>query len=119
MSNVWQNNIILKKADQPAHDIYQLTKKFPRTEQYGLTSQLRRTSLSVVLTMIEGYARFKQKSHLNFLEISFGSLKETQYLINFCYKEGFFNQEEHVELNLLCEETSKMLYAKINTMKQK
>lgn len=56
MSNVWENNILLIKADKLAHEIYSATQRFPKSELYGLTSQIRRASVSVVLNMIEGYS---------------------------------------------------------------
>ena len=119
MSNVWENNILLIKADELAHLAYQVTRLFPKTEQYGITSQLRRAALSVALNIIEGYSRFKIKSHIQFLEVSFGSLKETHYLIEFCHKENLLNHNQVDKLLNLCIEVEKMLYAKIKTLKLK
>ena len=79
---------LVKKMDGYAHAVYKLTKNFPREELYGITSQLRRASLSVALNFIEGYARFRNKVNKNFLEISYGSLKESKYLIEFSFEEG-------------------------------
>jgi len=118
MSNVWENNILLIKADRLAHLIYRLTRLFPQDEKYGLVSQLRRAGLSIVLNIIEGYSRFKSKPHINFLEISFGSAKETQYLIEFSHREGFINENNFNEYSKLCEEVIKMLYAKLNTLRK-
>lgn len=119
MSNVWQNNIILEKADKLAHDLYTTSKAFPKSELYGITSQIRRSSLSVCLNVIEGYSRFKLGSHINFLEIAFGSLKETHYLVEFCYKENYFDREKYNKLVDQCDEVEKMLYTKIKTLKNK
>ena len=119
MSNVWQNNLILEKADFFAHQIYSISKSFPKSEIYGLTSQIRRVSVSVVLNMIEGYSRFKHKSHIHFLEISFGSLKETHYLIDFRLQEGILSKKSASLLLELCNEIEKMLYSKIKTLKSK
>ena len=65
------------KMDEYAHLVYKLTRDFPKEEIYGITSQLRRAALSVILNYVEGYARVKNKVHKNFLEISYGSLKES------------------------------------------
>ena len=62
------------KMDEFAHFVYKITKKFPKDELYGMTSQLRRASLSVILNYIEGYARIRNKVYLNFLETSYASL---------------------------------------------
>jgi four helix bundle protein len=55
--------------------IYKITKKFPEEELFGVTSQIRRSSLSIILNYIEGFARRKSvkcKIYKNFLEIAYG-----------------------------------------------
>ncbi len=67
-------------------DIYLITNKFPKFELYGITSQIRRSSVSVILNYIEGFARrtgSSCKTYRNFLRISYGSLKESKYLLFF------------------------------------
>ena len=59
------------KMDELVHFVYAATKKFPKDEMYGATSQLRRAILSVILNYIEGYSRFRTKTSLLFFEISF------------------------------------------------
>jgi len=73
--------------DEYAHLAYSVTKNFPRQELFGITSQLRRAALSVVLNYIEGYARSRNKVNKNFLEISYGSLKESEYLLHFSLQD--------------------------------
>jgi len=51
-------------------DVYSVSKNFPKDELYGVTSQLRRATLSVILNYIEGYARRRDKVYKNCLEIS-------------------------------------------------
>ena len=77
------------KMDAYAHKVYAITKSFPRDELYGVVSQLRRAALSVILNYIEGYARKGDKVHRNFLQISYGSLKESKYLLHFSLIEGY------------------------------
>jgi four helix bundle protein len=70
--------------------IYHITKQCPKNELYGVISQIRRSTLSIILNYIEGYARRKRsdcKIYKNFLEISYGSLKESKYLLFFSYEE--------------------------------
>jgi len=79
-------------------NIYRVTKNFSRDELYGITSQLRRAAVSVILNYIEGYARRKNDScrvYKNFLEISYGSLKESEYLIYFSFTEGYMAKNEY------------------------
>lgn len=97
------------KMDEYAHLVYKLTKKFPKEEIYGITSQLRRAALSVILNYVEGYARQKDKVHKNFLEISYGSLKESKYLLHFSFKEGLINKDEYLKVLELAEKIGAML----------
>lgn len=98
------------KMDNYVHMIYQTTKTFPKEELYGSASQLRRAALSVILNYIEGYARKRDKVHKNFLEISYGSLKESRYLVDFAFKENYISQENHAEAIALSDEIGAMLW---------
>ena len=104
------------KMDSFTHLVYGVTRSFPREEIYGITSQLRRASLSVILNYIEGYARRKGdncKVYKNFLEISYGSLKESKYLLHFSMVENFLNKKDYFELINLADEIGAMLYKTI------
>ena len=98
------------KMDDFAHSAYRVTKSFPKEELFSVTSQLRRASISVILNYIEGYARVKDKVHKNFLEISYGSLKECKYLLYFSYTEKYLNEKDYQELLKLSEEIGAMLW---------
>ena len=65
-------------ADEVAILIYRTTRKFPREETYGLTSQMRRAAVSVPSNIVEGCTRKSQADYLHFLEIAFGSLNSYQ-----------------------------------------
>jgi four helix bundle protein len=104
--------------DEYAHLVYRLTKKYPQDELYGITSQVRRSSVSVVLNYIEGYARFKNKVYINFLEISYGSLKETMYLLHFSLVERYINHDEYKIADKLANEIAAMLWGIINNKKR-
>lgn len=108
------------KMDKFAHTVYALTRKFPREELYGVTTQLRRASLSVILNYIEGFARKKKLVMVNFLEISYGSYKESKYLLNFCLKEGYITKSDYESIMRLAEEIGAMLWKTLeNLEKQK
>ncbi len=111
-------DILTLKADELAHEIYKLTKKFPKEELFGITSQLRRAALSVILNIVEGFARNRKKEYIHFLEIAYGSLKETKYLLHFSYKESYYNSEEYKPIINLAEEVGKLLWAKIQNLKK-
>ncbi|QQR83118.1 four helix bundle protein [Candidatus Peregrinibacteria bacterium] len=118
MSTLFRNSL-KQKMDQYIHFAYGISKQFPRDELYGVTSQFRRSSLSVILNYIEGYARRTLGSQLNFFRISYGSLKESEYLFDFCYKENYLSQDEFKEGSLLADEIGAMLWSEINALEAK
>lgn len=106
--------LLQSKMDYYVHLVYKITKNFPIDERFGVTSQLRRASLSIILNFIEGYARINPKVYKNFLFISYGSLKEAQYLIDFSFKEGYITENEYKTCNPCIDEIGRMLWTIIN-----
>ena len=104
--------------DEYVNKVYDYTKNFPKDELFGVTSQIKRASLSVILNYIEGYARGKNRNKVlkNFLEISYGSLKESKYLIYFSYKRSYLNKEEYDKLLKLSERIGAMLWGTIRNV---
>ena len=98
-------------AWQKAHEfvltVYRLTKEFPSTETYGLTSQFRRASVSIAANIAEGYKKKGTKDKLRFYNIAQGSLEECRYYIILAYDLKYIKQKE--ELENLIEEVSKLL----------
>jgi four helix bundle protein len=94
--------------------VYGITKKFPKEELFSTTSQFRRSSLSVILNYIEGYARRRGencKVYKNFLEIAYGSLKESKYLLFFSYEENYITKDKY-EIGLaINDKIGKMLWS--------
>jgi four helix bundle protein len=99
-----------QKIDSYVHRVYAVTKEFPRDEIYGVTSQFRRSAISVMLNFVEGYARARERVYKNFLEISYGSLQESLYLVKFSYKEGYIREEDYELLVHQGDEIAKMLW---------
>jgi four helix bundle protein len=110
-----KNNPLFVKADLLAKEVYFATKNFPKNEQYGLTSQLRRAGLSVILNIVEGFARQTSKEFNRFLIISFGSLKETKYLLYFAKEQKYLDDLNYQKLLAVAEEVAKILWSIINT----
>jgi len=102
---VWQ------KADQLAFEVYKGTKKFPKDEIYGITSQLRRAALSVPTNIVEGYARQGDKELARFVNIAIGSLAETEYLLEFSRKLGYLSENDYRELEELRNEVGRLLWS--------
>src|SRR3989344_1323908 len=105
-----------KKMDEYVHLIYRFTKSFPKEELYGVIYQLRRASLSVILNYIEGYARGKDKAHKNFLEIAYGSLKESKYLLHFSLVEKYITEKDYKHALQLNEDIGAMLWGIIRNL---
>lgn len=104
---------VIGKMDEYVNLVYLLTTKFPREEIFISVSQWRRAALSIVLNYIEGYARRKLLVRLNFLEISYGSLKESKYLQSFAYNHKYINEEGYLKLHALSNEIGAILWTEI------
>jgi len=76
-------------ADDLTVAIYEATRTFPREEQYGITSQLRRAISSVPANIAEGSARESKKDYLHFLQIARASLSEAQYFVHLSGRLGY------------------------------
>lgn len=106
----YRNLIAWEKADQLAHRVYEVTETFPKTELFGLTSQLRRAALSVPANIVEGYARANKKEFHRFLGISLGSLAEVGYFIDFSSKRRMISQRDYEGLHDLVEECGRIVW---------
>jgi four helix bundle protein len=102
--------IVWQKADELAYQVYLATKKFPREETYGITSQLRRAVLSIPTNIVEGYGRQSKNELRQFISIALGSLAEVEYLLGFSVKLGYLSNEEHEKLQGLQEEVGRLLW---------
>lgn len=107
--------IVWQKADELAYSVYRSSKEFPKEEMYGITSQIRRAVLSVPLNIVEGYARNNKKEFRNFLRIALGSLTETEYLLSFCSRLGYYKESDFKALEKQREEVGRMLWAFIGS----
>ena len=104
--------------DEYVNFVYKVTKNFPKEELYGSVSQWRRATLSIMLNYIEGYARRKSLVQLNFFETSYGSFKESKYLLYFSNKQKFLNDSDYGYGLQLAEEIGAMLWTEINALEK-
>lgn len=104
--------------DDYVHFVYELTRNYPKEELYGVTSQFRRATLSVVLNYIEGYARKRPNVQLNFMEISYGSLQESKYLLDFSFIEKYIDKIEHEAGMAMAEEIGAMLWTELRNLEK-
>ena len=98
-------------------DIYNLCKNFPKEENYGLSSQIKRASISIVSNISEGAARQSDKEFIKFLYISLGSVAELETHILLAKRLNFISSERNI-LNKLTR-IKKMLNGLINFLKGK
>jgi four helix bundle protein len=101
--SVWQKAHVLTLA------IYRVTKKFPRDELFGLTSQMRRSSSSIAANIAEGCGRKTDADFARFLQNGFGSASELQYHLILAYDLGLLDKPEFNELSDAVVEVKKML----------
>lgn len=97
---------------------YSLTNKFPKSELYGTISQLRRASISIMLNFLEGYARFKPKVKLNFFETSYGSCRESKYLIFFALEMKWITREDYDNSFKMVDSIGAMLWSVIKGLEK-
>ena len=76
-------------ADQLVVAVYAASRSFPRAEQFGLTSQVRRAAVSIASNIVEGCARSSEMEYLRFLELAYGSAREVEYQAGLCTRLGY------------------------------
>jgi four helix bundle protein len=104
-------------ADALALQDYQATAEFPKTEQFGLVSQMRRAAVSIPCNIVEGCARPSEADFVRFLDIAYGSTRELEYQISLALRLGFLHDERHASLVAHCVETSKVLHGLIRSLR--
>ena len=110
---VWQ------KAHALAVLVYTITNRFPSDEKFGLTTQLRRASVSVASNIVEGFRRKSLKDSLHFYKIADGSLEELKYQLLLSHDIKLLSDDTYTLALSLSEEVSKMLYFWIKSLKSK
>lgn len=108
---IYKDLIVWQKADNFALQVYRKTVSFPKEEIYGITAQIRRAALSVPTNIVEGYTRKGDKELLRFINISLGSLAETEYLLGFARRLGYLNYQDFQQLDSLKDDLSRSLWS--------
>jgi four helix bundle protein len=109
MAQDYHDLIVWQKAIELTVCVYKLTQSFPRNELYGLTSQMRRASVSIASNIAEGRGRLNPAEFRQFLGLAQGSLFELRTQLLVATKLGFASGNSSKEADLLSEEVSKML----------
>jgi len=103
--------IVWQKAYKLTLDVYRLTEKFPKHEQYGLSSQIRRSAVSVVSNIAEGYSRKGRGEYINFLSMSYASLSEFETQLLLAKDLGYITENEIKEPLSIKDEVGGMLFS--------
>ena len=104
---------------QTVTDIYTLTQSFPQEEMYGLTSQIRRSAVSIPTNIAEGYGRYYTQDYIRFLRIATGSLFELQTLLQISHSLDFISKENFSSLSESSKEIERMLSSLIRKLQNK
>ena len=101
---------IYKRSYNAAVDIYKVTRRYPETEKYALSSQMQRASTSIALNIAEGYAKKgSQAEFKRFLQMAVGSANEMNVLLDFSKDLGYINEVEYEKFSKEYDEIGRML----------
>jgi four helix bundle protein len=106
---------VFKLAYQPALEIHEATKRFPREERYALVGQIRRSSRSVAANLAEAWKKRRyEKLFMSKLIDSAGEAGETEVRLEFCKDLQYINEEHHGYFRAKYEEVNRMLTGMID-----
>jgi four helix bundle protein len=117
MIHTFKDLLVWQKAVTFSIAIYELTASFPKEELYGLSSQLKRASVSVPSNIAEGRNRGTRKDFCQFLKIALGSCAELQTQLEIAMRLGFVPQGQAQKLEQSLVEIIKMINAMIKKLK--
>lgn len=106
----YRNLVLWQEAKNLTVLVYDLTRKFPKSEEFGLTSQMRRASVSVMSQIAEGWLRKSVRDKLRFLEISEGSLLELENQGVIASEVGYIKDDDYKKFDLQRGRVSYLLY---------
>ena len=110
---VWQKSIVLAKK------IYSFSQHFPKEEIYGMTSQMRRASVSICCNIAEGQARNSTGEFKQFIGIAKGSLAELETLLLLSKELNLLKNNEYQDLSGNCEEINKLLNGLLKSLNKR
>jgi four helix bundle protein len=112
----FKNLKVWQKAVELAVLVYEVTKSFPTEEKFGITSQMRRSSVSTSSNIAEGSARNSSKAFCNCLDISLGESFELETQLIIAFRTGILPKEKYSLLSLEIAELQKMVIGFKNTV---
>ncbi|MBU1888352.1 MAG: four helix bundle protein [Candidatus Omnitrophica bacterium] len=116
MSFSFEKLDVYSKAIDYADKVYKISKNFPDSEIYGLTSQIRRAAVSISSNIAEGSGRFHRKEFIQYLRIARSSLYESVALMEISFRQSYVSKLNYNELIILSNELAKMINGLINSL---
>lgn len=109
---VWQTGMEVSQA------VYKATERFPKSELFGLVSQMRRAAVSIPANIAEGFSRQHKSEFVQFAYIAKGSLSELDTLVDLADRLGYLGSENTVALSGRLDELGKMLHGFIASLRK-
>ena len=110
---VWQ------KAHELVLLVFTVTDRFPRADQFGIVSQVRRSASSVAANIAEGFGRGTTREFLRSLQIARGELEETRYFMLLSCDLGKISKEENARIDAVCDSTGRLINALGRSLRNK
>jgi four helix bundle protein len=117
-NNGYHKLLICQKLRSFIKVIYSISERFPKSEVFGLTSQVRRATISVLLNIVEGQRRESKKDFLHFLDTADASLVEVEACLEIAFDLQYISSEEFEKLEENRREIAYMLVALIKSLKK-
>jgi four helix bundle protein len=108
---------VWEKAHRLTLAVYKATNSFPIDEKYGLTNQIRRSSVSIPSNIAEGCGRNGEAELTRFLLIGMGSASELEYQMLLAHDLSFLSEQDHAKLNSRITEVKRMLASLIQKLR--
>jgi four helix bundle protein len=113
---LFKDLIVWQKAAESAVVVYSVTEKFPQSELYGLTNQMRRAVISITSNIAEGFRRKNPREKRQFYRIADGSLSELESQVEVSHRLKYVPEEDYLNLLSRIDEISRMLSGLISSV---
>ena len=119
MGQSFRDLVVWQRAIQLTVDVYRLTAKFPETEKFGLTSQMRRAAVSIASNLSEGYGRSTKGEYIQFVGHARGSCSELETQIVIAKALGFGTPSDLDAAESLCNDVGCLLGGLMKSLRPK
>lgn len=109
--------VVWQKGHSLVLNVYKVTNSFPRSEQFGLTNQLRRASVSITSNIAEGFSRQSIKEKIQFYYVAHGSLSEVENQTQIAFDLSYISENEYRNLLSQAQTVGKLLNSLISSTK--